>query len=248
MNFNMVDIGALPSSPECFYSLTEYFPGSRIHAFEIDPEVCSQLNREAPDGVEYRPKVFAHESMDTPLYRTKHPMFSSIFKPISKTIELFEGMEDFAFEGSDTIRVCTLDEVVKEEGLGLLDFIRVSASGAALLTLKGAKAQLDNSVLAVSVQTELMPLYEGGALYGQVVHFMNERGFRVAKTLGTTGRKLKDGLVEADLWADVLFMKDPIRFPLNPEAAQKMITLLEIHNVYGWTPYLNILAGAEKAA
>ena len=53
--FNIVDLGALPfeGMPEPFLPLLEVFPRSRVSAFELDPALCEELNRNARPGLRY---------------------------------------------------------------------------------------------------------------------------------------------------------------------------------------------------
>ena len=57
LSFTMLEIGARPagSQREPFYRLVEQFPSSRLAAFEVDPHLCNDLNREALQGVTYYP-------------------------------------------------------------------------------------------------------------------------------------------------------------------------------------------------
>ncbi len=57
LTFTMLEVGARKTSEhaEPFYQFLNNFPGSRIIAFEVDSEICHQLNANAPSGVTYYP-------------------------------------------------------------------------------------------------------------------------------------------------------------------------------------------------
>lgn len=248
MIFNMVDVGALPAEPERFYSLVERFPGSKVHAFEVDAQLCHRLNAESPHpNIQYYAQALGSTTAEVTLFRTQHPMCSSIYRPIQRMIDLFEGLEPQTLVDAVLIQLCPLDDVANKLNLGPIDFIKIDAQGASLCILEGAAKILETSALAVLCEAELMPLYHGEPLIGKISHYMEEKGFRFVKMIGTEGRKMKDGgAMEVPLWTNVLFVKDPSHVLLTPQAAKKMATLLELYDIYGWTPYLNGLTGVEN--
>ena len=67
LSFEILEIGAVPlgGAPEPFHRLLDDFPGSRIHAFELDPESCAQLQASARRGVETAHVVSAIALSDT---------------------------------------------------------------------------------------------------------------------------------------------------------------------------------------
>ena len=59
--FTILDVGAVPkgTDPEKFMELLAAFPGSRVHGFELDPELCMQLNHAAAEGLEYHARALS---------------------------------------------------------------------------------------------------------------------------------------------------------------------------------------------
>ena len=49
LKFTLMEIGALQidENPEPFYSLLDLFPGSQIIGFEVDEDLCDQMNSKA---------------------------------------------------------------------------------------------------------------------------------------------------------------------------------------------------------
>ncbi len=60
--FTIIEIGALEvSKKEPFYELLDHFPSSKIIGFEIEEDVCDQMNLKAPNGVEYYPHALGEK-------------------------------------------------------------------------------------------------------------------------------------------------------------------------------------------
>lgn len=91
MSFTLLDVGALPvGQVEAFYWLGEQFPNARIIGFEVDEDVCKNLNEQTPACYEYHACALGRSNEDVPFYVTKHPMCSSLYKPNVRAAPLFQ--------------------------------------------------------------------------------------------------------------------------------------------------------------
>lgn len=81
LTFNVLEIGALPieGHPEPFHSLLTMFPGSRVNAFEVDPDLCKRLNDKAINGLVYHSIALGRKEEERPFYITRHPMCASLY-------------------------------------------------------------------------------------------------------------------------------------------------------------------------
>ena len=80
LSFTILEIGALKLSEndEPFYKILDYFPSSKIYGFELDKDVCDQLNSNAGSGVKYFPHALGKLSESRQLNITNHPKCSSL--------------------------------------------------------------------------------------------------------------------------------------------------------------------------
>ena len=53
----------------------------KIYGFELDKNVCDQLNSNARSGVKYFPHALGEQSESRKLNITNHPMCSSLYEP-----------------------------------------------------------------------------------------------------------------------------------------------------------------------
>ena len=89
--FTLLDIGALPigNSKPRFHKILEYFPSSEIIGFEIEKEVCDQMNSKADKGIKYFPFALGENNEKRKLYITENPMCTSLYKPNEKLLNSF---------------------------------------------------------------------------------------------------------------------------------------------------------------
>jgi FkbM family methyltransferase len=94
----------------------------------------------------------------------------------------------------------TMDTLLRDIGVPV-DLIKLDVQGYELEVLRGATARL-NQASAVFMEASLVAANSGCPLIGEVMRFMDERGFRLADICGQIRRR--DGV----LWqVDLLFLR-----------------------------------------
>jgi Methyltransferase FkbM domain len=78
--------------------------------------------------------------------------------------------------GTTTVNTTTLDSWAQSAHAGPIDVLKVDVQGAELDVLRGAETSLA-SVRMLELEVEFQPLYERQPLFGDVDHFLRERGF-----------------------------------------------------------------------
>tara|TARA_E500000305_G_C4024245_1_gene240801 strand:- start:191 stop:1156 length:966 start_codon:yes stop_codon:yes gene_type:complete len=111
----------------------------------------------------------------------------------------------------------TLDKSALELGRNP-DFLCLDVQGAALSVLRGGKNVLHNHVLGIRCEVEFLELYRNQPLFGDILTFLHQRGFRLARLErpgpGTSGLSFDSGPFSLTLddaapaWADAIFMRD----------------------------------------
>ena len=94
-SFKIIEIGALHvhDQKEPFYELLDHFPSSEIIGFEVEKEVCEQMNSKSPEGVKYYPYALGKANEKRKFYITQHPMCCSLYKPNEELIKLYNNFE-----------------------------------------------------------------------------------------------------------------------------------------------------------
>ena len=172
LKFEIVEIGAHPhgAQQERFHTLLDFFPDSKIHAFEIDEEECIKLNKIAKDGLKFYPYALGDKEEKRKLYETNHTMCSSLYEPNEKLLKLFNNLSVAYLKKITEINTISLDAFIKREKIESIDFIKIDIQGAELDVLKGAERNLEN-VLTIVSEVEFLPIYNEQPLFGDVCNF-----------------------------------------------------------------------------
>lgn len=238
LSFTMLEVGARPSESqrELFYSLIEQFPSSRVAAFEVDPQVCDHLNKEAPLGVTYYPVALGKTEETREFYETQHPMCSSLYQPDERYTDLFHNFEVARLKKICQIDTVSLDHFVQAHNIGPVDFIKIDIQGAELEVFQGGVEALKH-VLCIICEVEFVPLYKNQPLFGDVDAFLRSQGMQFHKFLGFGGRAVKPVVVNNNIdfavqhmWADALYVRDLFNaHTLGDNELLKMALLLDLY-------------------
>jgi len=216
LTLTILDIGAVPiaGQEEKAYGLVRDFPGSRIIGFEVDPEVCDRINRTTEDHMTFYPVALGRAEEERIFYRTVHPMCASLYEPDAELLARYQNMEVCQPKGPSQIRTVGLDQFVRENRIGTVDFIKIDIQGAELDVFQGAIATLKETLAVVS-EVEFIPLYRNQPLFGDVCAFLAGEGFQFHKFIGMSARALKTTMLcgsinvpTQHLWGNAMFFRD----------------------------------------
>jgi FkbM family methyltransferase len=240
LKFTIMEIGALPlgESPEPFYSLIDYFPKSKIIAFEVDQMLCDDLNSKANENIRYYCNAIGSKTETRTFYSTKHPMCSSLYKPDEKLLKLYNSLEVVEIESVGTMETISLDEFVSQNNIDDIDFIKMDIQGAELEVLQGGKDSL-KSVCAILSEVEFIPLYEDQPLFGDVCSYLAKINLSFHHFLGIAGRALKPLVLNNNpyhpsqhMWSDAFFIKDLSKVELiKDQELLKVAVMSAVYNV-----------------
>ena len=237
--FTVLEIGALPleGQAEPAHQLLEVFPGSRIIAFEIDKQLCAELNRKAKRGMRFYPAALGKTEEVRPLYETAHPMCTSLYKPNEPLLERYFNLEVAMLKSVGSVQTVSLDRFAADNGVADVDFIKIDVQGAELDVFAGGVAAL-RDVVAIVSEVEFVPLYVDQPLFGDVCRFLSGHDLMFHKLLGMAGRALKPTLMNNDsnfavqhMWSDAMFVRDVLK--LDRLAPQKLLKLAALAFLYG---------------
>ena len=220
VSFTLIEVGALAvGSTEPFYELLDYFPSSRIIGFEIDEQVCTKMNSESREGVEYFPFALGAYSKEVPLYITNNPMCTSLYKPNEKLISLYHNFEVAYLKSIEKVQTTPLDKFLEIQNINKVDFIKIDVQGAELDIFKGGQKALNN-VLKIVCEVEFIPHYEKQPLFGDVCNFLAKKDLMFNKFLGLAGRSLRPIVMNKNInypsqhiWSDAVYVKHVEKIP-----------------------------------
>ena len=239
LSFTIAEIGALPigGQEEPFYVLLDYFPESRIIAFEVDEKLCGELNEKSRSNVTYFPVALGEKEEERPFYETTHPMCSSLYRPNEDLMRNYNNLEVAMLKSTDTIATTCLDGFARQNNVDEIDFIKIDVQGAELDVFRGATKALDSVVFVIS-EVEFIPLYVDQPLFGDVCKYLTEKGLMFHKFLGMAGRAIKPIVIDSDpnfasqhMWADAIFIREITR--LSDLTSAKLLKMGILSYMYG---------------
>ena len=219
LKFEIVEIGAHPhgAQKEHFHILLDFFPGSKIHAFEVDENKCNKLNESAKKGLKFYPFALGDKEEKRRFYETNHPMCSSLYEPNEKLLKLYNNLSVAYLKKITEIKTISLDSFLKKEKIDSIDFIKIDIQGAELDALRGAEKYLKN-VLTIISEVEFLPIYNEQPLFGDVCSFLKNKDIMFHKFLGLSGRSLIPVILQNDanfptqhMWSDAVFIKNILK-------------------------------------
>ncbi len=239
LSFTILEIGALPiqGQAEPFHQLLDFFPESKIIAFEVDENLCEEMNKKAKPGLKYYPVALGRTEESCAFYETNHPMCCSLYKPNEKLLSMYNNLEVAMLKSKSTINTVGLDFFVQENNIESVDFIKIDIQGAELDVFQGGIGTLKDVVAMVS-EVEFIPLYIDQPLFGDICHFLAEHGMLFHKFLGMAGRSLKPYVVNNNncfptqhMWSDAVFLKN--LFDIKKLDSDKLLKMGILTSLYG---------------
>ena len=219
LKFEIVEIGAHPygTQKEPFHILLDFFPDSKIHAFEVDKNECDKLNELTKEGLRFHPYALGDKEEKRKFYQTNHPMCSSLYEPNEKLLRLYNNLDVAYLKKITEIKTITLDSFIIKEKIDSIDFIKIDIQGAELDVFRGAEKSLKD-VLTIISEVEFLPIYNEQPLFGDVCSFLSSKDILFHKFLGMSGRSLIPVILQNDvnfptqhLWSDAVFIKNILK-------------------------------------
>jgi|GEM_PF-1513987 len=145
--------------------------------FEPDEYEVGKLNTLFP-FVNFIPNAIGGRKGKTAFHIAENMPCSSLRAPDMDVLGRFPIRSCFATKRKFEIEVDTLENSLKSHGIKKIDFLKVDVQGAENEILKGAGDMLDD-VLAIELETHILPLYHGESVLWELIDMLAKRGFRV---------------------------------------------------------------------
>ena len=156
------------------------WPGAQVHSFEPVPALYEKLSeRMQPfDNIKTWALALGDRNEKTEMYVSsgRSDGSSSLMEPLQHlTVH-----PEVYFENTVPVRVVTLADWARENGIRQIDFMWLDLQGFEMKALEGAGEMLQG-VSAIHAEVSLIETYREVPLYTELRAFLDESGFRVAQ-------------------------------------------------------------------
>jgi FkbM family methyltransferase len=195
----IIDAGA--SDGRISRRLLRKFPMAEVYAFEPNPLYAEMLKQYAKDEPRFRPQFLAlsdHEGSAT-LHVTASPGSTSLFAPAERLKQMQP--EGSSVKGLEQVELVTIDQWAQRNGDPAIQLMKFDIQAGELKALQGAVRILRSSTLLVYTEIWFNPVYDEGAIYGEVDLFLRECGFALYDIF-----KPKYGPNGLLMWGNAIFL------------------------------------------
>lgn len=230
----IVDVGAASLDKADPYHVLAERTASHIIGFEPDHKTCAALNAAGKLRHSYFPFAIGAGG-PARLHVTASGGNSSLYAPNAELLKHFTTLADMlVVKHVSNVETHPLDDVV---GAKEIDFLKIDVPGGELDVLKGA-ARLLPTALAVELEVEFLPMYQGAPLFGDVDAHMRKAGFQLHTFLDVYRPAYAPfpdpGTARGSqtMWADAVYVPD-VR-TLAGFSRQRLLKLAAVaHELYG---------------
>lgn len=171
---NILDAGA--SHARISKRFIRMFPQAHVYAFEPQPLYRDRLTALAEEEPRFHPYFSALSSQTgkMALQITQSPGTTSLFPPGERMKALYP--EQTTAKETVDVDVVTIDEWAAAENISQIQFMKFDIQGGELDALRGASGMLQSTLL-IYVEVFFNPLYEGGAIFGEIDMCLRDNNF-----------------------------------------------------------------------
>jgi FkbM family methyltransferase len=160
-----------------------FAPHLSIYGFDADADACeadnADLKRRQINWTErHIPLALGQSAGVSTLYVTQSPMCSSLYAPNEPYLARFMNLPELVnLDFTLDLETTTLEQFCQQEGIDVVDFLKIDVQGADLQVLKGATSLVEKTVLGVQIEVEFSPLYVDQPLFADIDTFLRARDF-----------------------------------------------------------------------
>lgn len=197
----MIDAGA--SRGHISGRMLRKFPESQVYAFEPHPMYRGCLEAYAAKEPRFHPQFAAlsdHEGT-AELHVTESAGNTSLLNP-TQTLHQIDPAGS-QIKQTVSVPLVTIDRWAQRSGHTAIQVMKFDIQGYELTALKGAVQTLQSSTLLIYSECWFNPVYEGGALLGDIDGFLRPYGFKLFDLYKP--KYNPNGMVQ---WANAMFVHE----------------------------------------
>lgn len=157
-------------------------PELSVHAFEPLPTLFAELSSGPPNYHVYAAAVGEQDGMAA-FHINRFDAASSLLSMDEAVRTKWQGGDELGEERVIQVPVTRLDSFMRQHNISRVEFLKIDAQGADLAVLRSAGERLSD-VDRIQLEVAVTPaqLYQGAADKAAILAFMQQHGFRLAKT------------------------------------------------------------------
>jgi FkbM family methyltransferase len=232
----IVDVGASGGIDPRWAKFTSSYKGI---LFEPDPREYDLLKSKSGKHLIVINSALSDSVNIVDFHLCEKQQASSVYLPNTDFLGNFPDVKRFDVINVIRIKTDTLNNQLKKNDIGEIDFIKIDTQGYELPILKGGGDYLDNAI-GLELEVEFAPLYKNQPLFNEVDSFVREKGFElfdIRRYYWKRKESVNNGSQKGQLvFGDALYFKSPERVLLtNGITQEKIIRSICVYLVYGYS-------------
>ncbi len=215
----------------------------KLVVYSFDPDERAVLLKNQSEVV-FKTGLWSKKA-EMPLYLTKFPPASSVYKPNSEILEGFLNADCHEIVGEDKIVLDDMKTVLAHHRAP--DFIKVDAEGADLHILKGAEQFLLETTFGVQVEVQFVERNVGSPMFSDIDAYMRRHGYFLMDLSRESWIRVSNlwGLQASPqvIWADAVYLLSESELVKRSadlhekEAKIFLMKIISIGLIYGFYDY-----------
>lgn len=141
-------------------------------SFEPDPDEYTSLLSKLNHNDLLLQNALAEINGSKNFYLTKNRGCSSLYRPNSDLLNNFPDHDRFTIERTLTIDTVKLDDLIQQNKINTLHFIKLDTQGSELDILKGALPSILKNLVGIELEVEFQEMYKGQPTFSEVDQFI----------------------------------------------------------------------------
>lgn len=241
-DIKILDIGARGGP---FKEFQAFAPFLRVVLCDADKEEAARLEESLRAAGVWRSATVVPAALSTragaaELHIAEHAGLSSLLDINKEEISKYHSIDSWGgVVKTVSIPALTLDQAAERYHFRDCAFMKLDTQGTELDILKSGPKTL-SSVCAVYIESELIPLYKGQPLFGEVHAFLEKHGFRLIDIKRTAHRRKIESqptYSKRELtWAHGLYIRErnDDGSPLSPRQAVRLACMLAMFEYFDY--------------